>query len=191
MGNCFGSDGEGVPPPRNEPPTNPNKGSLTTLADLPGKAKTGDLLVLTKEDESHFGIILKDKEVSPRTPLLVARAVKNADDSYGVHVSTVNYTILYQGYTEAHFRSLKKPVEFSYEQARSLSSTTATNTAKGLLVQVYSTALGLQLPGEDPEATFPDQLPVGPPEKISWTPFKVGPLAEEGQTFQERLLDWT
>ena len=185
MGNCFGHDGEGPPS------KGPNEGSPLSLADLPGKAKTGDLLVLTKEEEPHYGIIFKDKEVSPRTPLLVARAAKNEDGSYGVRVSTVNYTILYQGYTEAYLRCLKKPVEFSYEQARSLSSTTAKNdTAKGLLTQVYSSTLGVQLP-EDPEVTFPDKLQFGAPENVSWTLFKVGPLAEKGETFQEQVLKWT
>ena len=169
-----------VPPPADTP----SEG--VPLADLPGKVKTGDLLVLVKGEEAHFGIILKGKEVSPRTPLLVARAVKNADGSYGVRVSTVNYTIVYQGYTEAYFRSLNKPVEFSYEQARSLPSTTAKNdTAKGLLTKVYSSALGLQLPEVNPEAAF------GAPEKISWKPQKIGPLAEKGQTFKEQLLEWT
>ena len=190
MGNCLGTDGEGVPPPRNVPPS--EESHDVPLCDLPGKAKTGDLLVLTKEEETHYGILLKDKEVSPRTPLLVARAAKNEDGSYGLRVSTANYTIVYQGYTEASLRRLTKPVEFNYEQAKSLPSTTAKNdTAKGLLLQVYSSVFGLQLPGENPEALLPDKLPIGAPEKISWKPYKIGPLAEEGQTFSEQVLQWT
>ena len=156
------------------------------LGDLPGKAKTGDLLVLEKGEETHYGIILKDKQVSPRTPLLVARAVKNEDGSYGLRVSTVNYTVVYQGYTQASLRSLNKPVEFNYDQAQSLPSTTAKNdTAKGLIMQVYSSALGLQLAEENSEEAF------GALEKILWEPYKIGPLAEEGQTFKEYLLKWT
>ena len=163
-----------------------------SLCDLSLKAKTGDLLVLVKGEETHYGIILKDKEVSPRTPLLVARAVKNEDGSYGLRVSTVNYTVVYQGYTQACLRSLNKPVEFNYDQAQSLPSTTAKNdTAKGLIMQVYSSALGLQLAEEDPEVSFPEKLPLGAPVKISWTAYKIGPLAEEGQTFKEHLLKWT
>ena len=156
------------------------------LCDLPGKAKTGDLLVLVKGEETHYGIILKGKEVSPRTPLLVARAVKNEDGSYGLRVSTVNYTVVYQGYTQVSLRSLNKPVEFNYDQAQSLPSTTAKNdTAKGLIMQVYSSALGLQLAEENSEEAF------GALEKILWEPYKIGPLAEEGQTFKEYLLKWT
>ena len=195
MGNCLGRDGEGVPPPRNKPSSSTKKGSEgvpLALCDLPGKATTGDLLVLVKGEETHYGIILKDKEVSPRTPLLVARAVKNEDGSYGLRVSTVNYTVVYQGYTQACLRSLNKPVEFNYDQAQSLPSTTAKNdTDKGLIMQVYSSALGLQLAEEDPEVSFPEKLPLGAPVKISWTAYKIGPLAEEGQTFKEHLLKWT
>ena len=156
------------------------------LGDLPGKAKTGDLLVLEKGEETHYGIILKDKEVSPRTPLLVARAVKNEDGSYGLRVSTVNYTVVYQGYTQVSLRSLNKPVEFNYDQAQSLPSTTAKNdTAKGLIMQVYSSALDLQLAGRNFEEAF------GALEKILWEPYKIGPLAEKGQTIKEYLLKWT
>ena len=76
---------------------------------------------------------MKDKEVSPRTPLLVATTAKNEDGSYRLRVSTTNYIIVYQGDTEASLRRLTKPVKFSYDQAKSLPSTTAKNdTAKGL-----------------------------------------------------------
>ena len=159
------------------------------LYDLPGKSTTGDLLVLEKGEETHYGIILKDKEVSPRTPLLVARAVKNEDGSYGLRVSTVNYTVVYQGYTQACLRNLNKPVEFNYDQAQSLPSTTAKNdTALGLLMQVYSSALGLQLAKENPEeASSLDQLPLGAPEKILWTSLKDGPLVQSESSFTEWL----
>ena len=159
------------------------------LYDLPGNANTGDLLVLKKDEETDYGIIVKDKEVGPRTPLLVARAVKNEDGSYGVRVSSANYTIVYQGYKEAYLRRLKETVEFSYEEATSLPSTTAKNdTAKGLLVQVYSTAFGLQLPGEEPEESdLLDQLPLGEPEKILWTLLKDGPLVQSESSFTEWL----
>lgn len=193
MGNCLGSDAEGTPPPRNPPPTEPSKPAQDVpLSDLPDQAKTGDLLVLKKEGETHYGVFLKDKEVSPRTPLLVARAVKNEDGSYGIRVSSVNYIILYQGYSEAFLRRLSKPVEFSYDQAKSLPSTVdQKDTAKGLMVLLYSSIFGLQLPGENPESDFPDKLPIQAPVKILWEPFKIGPLVEEGKTFAERVLEWT
>ena len=163
------------------------------LYDLPGKSTTGDLLVLEKGEETHYGIILKDKEVSPRTPLLVALVVKNEDGSYGLRVSTVNYTVVYQGYTQVSLRSLNKPVEFNYDQAQSLPSTTAKNdTALGQLMQVYSSALGLQLSGENPEeATSLDQLPLRAPEKILWTSLKDGPLVQSESSFTEWLHRFT
>lgn len=196
MGNCLGSEGEGTPPSRNPPSsTGPETTKDIPLGDLPGRANTGDLLVLKKDGETHYGVILKEKEVSPRTPLLVARAVKNEDASaapYGLRVSSVNYTILYQGYTEAFLRRLSKPVEFSYDQARGLPSIVEQKgTAKALLVQLYSAAFGLELPGDNPEDVIPGKLPIKAPEKIKWEPFKIGPLVEEGKTWAERLLEWT
>ena len=172
---------------RHGTPADPPKGMQ--LYDLPDKANTGDLLVLTEKEETHYGILLKDKEVGPRTPLLVARTAKNEDGSYELRVSTANYTIVYQGYTEASLRRLTKPVEFNYEQAKSLPSTTAKNdTAKGLLMQVYSSVFGLQLPGENPEAAEdPDQLPLEAPEKILWTQLKDGPLVQSEKSFTDWL----
>ena len=159
------------------------------LYDLPDSANTGDLLVLKKGEETDYGILLKDKEVGPRTPLLVARVVKDEDGSYGVRVSSANYTIVYQGYTESYLRRLKKSVNFSYEEATSLPSTTAKNdTAKGLLVQVYSSAFGLQVSGEDSEEVDRlEQLPLKEPEKILWTPLKDGPLVQSESSFTEWL----
>lgn len=159
------------------------------LYDLPGQAKTGDLLVLSKEGETHYGVLLKDKEISPRTPLLVAIVSKNEDGSYGIRVFSANYTIVYQDYSEACLRKILKPVEFSYDQATSLPSTVpASDTAEGMLKQMYTSVFGLELPeGDCAEAAALDQLPLGAPEKILWQPLKVGPLVDNESSFTEWL----
>ena len=161
------------------------------LYDLAGEAKTGDLLVLKKEEDTHYGAVIKGKQIGPRTPLLVAVAAKNEDGSYGLRVFSANYTIVYQGYTEACLRRLSKPVEFNYEEAKSLPSTVASNdTAEGLLKQLYSSTFDVQPSTEEParaDASALDQLPFGAPENILWQHLKNGPLVDNEASFTEWL----
>lgn len=148
-----------------------------SLQELRASAKTGDLIVLTKEEETHYGILLKDKEVRPRCPLLVAMA-SEADEkgTYGVRLSLAIATIVYEDYTATSFKPLTNSVEASYQEAKSLASQTPRQpNANGVLIKVYA-SLGVKMSLSRCQS-FPRYLPTLPAEMVVVEHMKPGPLA--------------
>ena len=147
-----------------------------SLKELRETAKTGDLVVLTKGEETHYGILLKDTEVRPRCPVLVAMASEPDEKGfYGVRLSLAIATIVYENYIATSFKPLSISVEASYQEAKSLASQTPRQlTANGVLVKVYA-SLGVRMTLSRCQS-FPRYLPTQPAQMVVFEPMKPGPL---------------
>ena len=152
------------------------EGVALSLRELTANATTGDLVVLTKEEETHYGILLKDKDVSPRTPLLVAMASQpDADGTFGVRLSSAIATIAYDNYPNVSLKRLSRTADVSYQEAKSLASQTPRqSTANGVLVKVFE-SIGVPMTRPRP---FPGGVPSLAAERVVVQPMKPGPLAK-------------
>lgn len=153
------------------------EGATISVRDLITNAATGDLVVLTNEETTRYGILLKDEHASPRTPPLLAMASQpDEDGTCGVRLSSAIATMVYENYTKVSLKRLSRPLYVSYQEAKSLASQTPKqSTADGVLVKVFA-SLGAVMVRPRP---FPGGYPCLPVEQVTVQPTKPGPLAKK------------
>lgn len=173
MGNCCSS----------------NKGDYYTkfdstdldLVSLTEDVKTGDILVL----DDNYGVILKpeNSKVSPRTPVLVATAVRTSEDGqYQLKLSSFLAKVAYGAHKKVQVRRLtaaslsQEGVCVDYQRAiETVRSVPCCSTVCDLFILFYQ-KLGYQIREETSANEFPECLPFSLPQAVPVPEIKVGPV---------------
>lgn len=153
------------------------EGATISVRKLVTNAVIGDLVVLTNEEDTHYGILLKDEDASPRSPPLLAMAsLPDEDGTCGVRLTSAIATIVYDKYRKVTLKRLSRSADVSYQEAKSLASQTARqSTPDGVLIKVFF-SLGVVMTKPRP---FPSGYSCLPVEQVLLRPMKPGPLAEK------------
>lgn len=177
MGNCCSSsEGQYHTAPED---------SDADLDKLTTDVKTGDILVF----DENYGAILKPQNVSisPRTPVLVATAVRTLHDGqYRLNLSPLLAEVAYGAHRKVEVRRLivaslgRRGVRMDYQRAiETVQSIPSCSTICDLFISLYR-RLGYRIRDATCAKGFPDCLPFSLPQAVPIPEIKVGP-AQTGE----------
>lgn len=155
------------------------------LVKLTTDVKTGDILVL----DENYGAILKpqNSRTSPRTPVLVATAVRTSHDGhYRLNLSPLLAEVAYGAHKKVEVRRVvvaslsRGGVRVDYQRAiETVRSTPSCSTVCDLFISLYR-RLGYRIRDEACAKGFPECLPLSLPQVVPVPEIKVGP-AQTGE----------
>lgn len=174
MGNCCSSN-------RGDYYTKSHRTNLN-LVSFTADVKTGDVLVL----DDNYGVILKpeNSEVSPRTPVLVATAVRTSEDGqYQLKLSSMLAQVAYGAHGKVQVRRLtaaslrgREGVCVDYQRAiETVRSVPCCSTVCDLFILLYR-KLGFPIREATSANDFPECLPFSLPQAVPVPEIKVGPV---------------
>lgn len=150
------------------------------LARFTADVKTGDILVL---DDNYGAILTPEKsKITPRTPVLVANAMRTPDGQYQLKLSSLLAKLAHGAHRRVEVRRLvaaslsPEGVCVDYQRAiETARNVPPCSTVSDLFISLYR-KLGFYISEETNANEFPECLPLCLPQVVPVPEVKVGPV---------------